>query len=48
MKYESNNQQNPSNLFDWEEFKETVKKLKNHSAPGKDNIHNLFIKKFFR
>jgi hypothetical protein len=22
-----------------------VKKLKNHSAPGKDNIHNLLIKK---
>ena len=42
--YQSCKIQNPSDLFTWEEFKDEVKKLKNHSSPGKDIIHNLLIK----
>ena len=38
------NKKNPSNVFSWDEFKNTIKRLKNHSAPGRDNIHNLLIK----
>ena len=39
-KHEFNNK----NCFKIKELNYIIKKLKNHSAPGKDRIHNLMLK----
>jgi hypothetical protein len=35
---------NKKNCFSLKELNKIIKKLKNHSSPGQDNIHNLMIK----
>ena len=37
-------QYNDKNCFKLKDLNDIIKKLKNHSAPGQDKIHNLMLK----